>query len=53
MSDVYDIKRIDPGAPPPGFADDVGDAHFVPAPCQVASRGLVLSSSPSASKVSP
>ncbi len=36
MDDVYDIRRIDPGAAPEGFADDVPDAHFVPAPCQVA-----------------
>ena len=33
---VYDITRVAPGAAPPGFADDVNDVNFVPAPCQVA-----------------
>ncbi|MGH6720101.1 MAG: FAD-dependent oxidoreductase, partial [Alphaproteobacteria bacterium] len=38
MSDVnvYDIQRIDPGPSPGTYPDDVGDRHFVPAPCQVA-----------------
>ncbi len=34
--DVYNIDRIDPGAAPQGFQDDVALAHYVPAPCQVA-----------------
>ena len=34
--DIYDADRIAPKPVPPGFKDDVGDAHFVPAPCQVA-----------------
>ncbi|MSP82294.1 MAG: glutamate synthase [Alphaproteobacteria bacterium] len=33
---VYDARRIDPGQAPEGYADDVNDRHFVPAPCQVA-----------------
>jgi len=33
---VYNIDRIDPGAAPEGFADDVALPHYVPAPCQVA-----------------
>jgi NADPH-dependent glutamate synthase beta subunit-like oxidoreductase len=33
---VYDVSRVAPSAAPPGFADDVNDTHFVPAPCQVA-----------------
>ena len=33
---VYDISRVAPGAAPPGFADDIDDINFVPAPCQVA-----------------
>lgn len=33
---VYDLNRISPPKAPPGFRDDTGDAHFVPAPCQVA-----------------
>jgi len=34
--DVYGIERIEPPAAPPGSRDDARDAHFVPAPCQVA-----------------
>ncbi|MBM3573362.1 MAG: FAD-binding protein, partial [Alphaproteobacteria bacterium] len=33
---VYDRERIAPPPAPAGFADDIGDVHFVPAPCQVA-----------------
>ena len=33
---VYDLDRIHVPAVPPGFEDDTGDQHFVPAPCQVA-----------------
>jgi NADPH-dependent glutamate synthase beta subunit-like oxidoreductase len=33
---VYDIDRVAPPAVSPEFKDDVGDTHFVPAPCQVA-----------------
>jgi len=33
---VYDINRILVPKTPPGFRDDTADAHFVPAPCQVA-----------------
>ena len=33
---VYDLLRIDMPDAPPGFADDTGDLHYVPAPCQVA-----------------
>ena len=33
---VYDINRIAPCEAPSEFADDTGDVHFVPAPCQVA-----------------
>ncbi len=33
---VYDINRIAPCDAPSEFADDTGDVHFVPAPCQVA-----------------
>ncbi len=33
---VYDINRIAPCEAPTEFADDTGDTHFVPAPCQVA-----------------
>ncbi|GAB4300760.1 MAG: hypothetical protein Kow0058_15930 [Roseovarius sp.] len=39
MSDtdtVYTLERIAPRPAPPGYADDAGDIHFVPAPCQVA-----------------
>ena len=35
-ANVYDIDRIAPIDAPPDFADDVADANFVPAPCQVA-----------------
>jgi NADPH-dependent glutamate synthase beta subunit-like oxidoreductase len=36
--EVYGLERADTPPVPPEFesADDVGDAHFVPAPCQVA-----------------
>ena len=33
---VYDLLRIEMPDAPPGFADDTGDLHYVPAPCQVA-----------------
>lgn len=33
---VYDINRIFPAEVPQGYEDHVSDAHFVPAPCQVA-----------------
>jgi NADPH-dependent glutamate synthase beta subunit-like oxidoreductase len=33
---IYDIDRIAPCEAPSEFADDTGDIHFVPAPCQVA-----------------
>jgi NADPH-dependent glutamate synthase beta subunit-like oxidoreductase len=33
---VYDRERVAPRPVPKGFADDTGDPHFVPAPCQVA-----------------
>ncbi len=33
---VYDLARITPPDAPPEFDDDIGDRHFVPAPCQVA-----------------
>ncbi len=33
---VYDFDRVVPLELPAGSADDVGDIHFVPAPCQVA-----------------
>lgn len=36
MDDVYNIDRINPPCAPGGFEDDSNDAHFVPAPCQVA-----------------
>ena len=36
MSGVYDIERIAMPEAPPEYKDDTADAHFVPAPCQVA-----------------
>ncbi|HER27425.1 MAG TPA: FAD-binding protein, partial [Rhodospirillales bacterium] len=36
MDDVYNIDRVAPACAPENFADDTGEAHFVPAPCQVA-----------------
>ena len=33
---VYDLNRILVPQAPPGYADDTGDTHFVPAPCQAA-----------------
>jgi glutamate synthase (NADPH) small chain len=38
VTDVYDIERVATPRVPPEFEadDDVGDTHFVPAPCQVA-----------------
>ncbi len=36
MDDVYNIDRIAPPCAPESSKDDTGDAHFVPAPCQVA-----------------
>ena len=33
---VYDINRISVPVTPPGYPDDTRDAHYVPAPCQVA-----------------
>jgi NADPH-dependent glutamate synthase beta subunit-like oxidoreductase len=33
---VYDIERIAPPEVPPDYEDDTRDAHYVPAPCQVA-----------------
>ncbi len=36
MDRVYNIDRIAPPCAPEGSQDDSGDAHFVPAPCQVA-----------------
>ncbi len=33
---VYDLNRIVTPQAPPEFADDTGDRHYVPAPCQVA-----------------
>ncbi|MCP4074080.1 MAG: FAD-dependent oxidoreductase [Hyphomicrobiales bacterium] len=33
---IYDYDRVAPGDTPAAFADDTGDIHFVPAPCQVA-----------------
>ncbi len=33
---VYDLNRILAPDAPPGCADDTHDAHYVPAPCQVA-----------------
>ena len=35
-SEIYNHDRIRPTAVPEGFKDDVEEAHFVPAPCQVA-----------------
>ncbi len=36
MSGVYDIERIALPQAPPEYQDDTADAHYVPAPCQVA-----------------
>ena len=36
MSDVYDINRIAVPDAPPDYEDNTLDAHYVPAPCQVA-----------------
>jgi NADPH-dependent glutamate synthase beta subunit-like oxidoreductase len=36
MDDIYNIDRLNPPCAPGGLEDDTGDAHFVPAPCQVA-----------------
>jgi len=36
MSDVYDINRIAVPDAPPDYEDHTGEAHYVPAPCQVA-----------------
>jgi len=36
MAEVYDINRITVPDAPPDYEDDTHDAHFVPAPCQVA-----------------
>ena len=36
MSEVYDIERIAMPEAPAEYKDDTADAHFVPAPCQVA-----------------
>ena len=36
MSGVYDIERIAMPKAPPEYKDDTADAHYVPAPCQVA-----------------
>ena len=33
---VYDLDRILVPQAPPGYSDDTGDTHFVPAPCQAA-----------------
>ena len=33
---VYDLDRILVPQAPPGYSDDSGDMHFVPAPCQAA-----------------
>lgn len=33
---VYNINRVAPCDAPSEYADDTGDTHFVPAPCQVA-----------------
>lgn len=33
---VYDLERILVPQAPPGYSDDTGDGHFVPAPCQAA-----------------
>ena len=33
---VYDLDRILVPQAPPGYSDDTGDMHFVPAPCQAA-----------------
>ncbi len=35
MTSVYDIDRVITPPAPEEFPDDVSDAHFVPAPCQV------------------
>ncbi len=35
-SDVYNFDRVHPSQAPEGFKDDVAQAHYVPAPCQVA-----------------
>ncbi len=36
MSDVYDIDRIKVPDAPPDYEDHTSEAHYVPAPCQVA-----------------
>ncbi len=36
MSDVYDIDRIKVPDAPPDYEDHTREAHYVPAPCQVA-----------------
>ena len=36
MSEVYDISRITVPDAPPDYEDHTSEAHFVPAPCQVA-----------------
>ena len=36
QDDVYTLDRVAETPAPPEYADDVGDLHFVPAPCQVA-----------------
>ncbi len=36
MSEVYSLDRIAPPDAPPDYEDHVRDAHYVPAPCQVA-----------------
>ncbi len=36
MSNVYNVNRIDTPDVPPDYEDHVREAHYVPAPCQVA-----------------